>query len=196
MKLRLLKIILLLIIILCICVFNNSYATSVGTIKGFFKPNNPLPGDEVMVQISSTQLNEGITTVSFDLEYDGEKLDFVSDTPTENWKLTKQENTYTLTTEDGNATTTTGEIVTIKLKVTENAPISTSIIKITKLQLITEDKTKVSIGDITEEIKITAEEQKQQPEQQEANQDEQKKSDTSKQQEEQMKQENNEQNEK
>ena len=193
MKFKLLKVILLLISISCICVFNNSYATSVGTIKGFFKPNNPSPGDEVIVQISSTQLNEGITTLSFNLEYDAEKLEFVSDTPTENWKLAKQENTYTLTTKDGNATTTIGEILTTKLKVKENAPISTSIIKITKLQLITEDKAKVSIGDISEEIKITAEEQKQQPEQQETKKDEQKTSDASKQQEEQKQQGNDKQ---
>lgn len=192
---KIFKKICVLIIISIVCMFNQSYATGVGKIKGTFNPNNPSPGDEVTIKISATELNEGITTLSFNLEYDAEKIEFVSSLATDNWNLNKEENTYTLVTKDEKATTTVGEIVTIKVKVKDNAPISTSDIKITKIQLITEDTAKVSIGDIIQEIKITGEEQKQQPEKQEQKEQKEQKEQQETKQDEQKQQENNKQNE-
>ena len=162
MKNNVLKILTILIIsVLAIGVLNNSYAVSVCTIKGNFSPNNPNPGQEVTIDISATEINEAIAGVGFTLEYDTEKFDIITVTDTDSWEIDRSENSFTLVTKNREAITNTGKIATVKLKVKDNAPISESTIKLTSIEVATDDGDLVSIGDISEIINITAKEEQQ-----------------------------------
>jgi hypothetical protein len=162
MKNNVLKILTILIIsVLAIGVLNNSYAVSVCTIKGNFSPNNPNPGQEVTIDISATEINEVIAALGFMLEYDTEKFDIITVTDTDSWEIDRSENSFTLVTKNREAITNTGKIATVKLKVKDNAPISESTIKLTSIEVATDDGDLVSIGDISEIINITAKEEQQ-----------------------------------
>ena len=162
MKNKVLKILSMFIIIaLYIGLLNNSYAASVCTIKGVFSPSNPQPGQEVTIDISATEINEGITGLSFSLEYDAEKFEIISATATDEWELSQTESLYTILTKNYEATTSTGKVATLKLKVMENAPISQITLKLTNIEVTTDDADSVAVGDISQSINIIAKEEQQ-----------------------------------
>lgn len=155
MKNKVLKALIMFIIsIISIGILNNSYAVSVCTIKGEFSPNNPIPGQEVTIDISATEINEAIAGLSFSLEYDEEKLDFVSATATDLWEISQTETLFTILTKNYEATNNTGKIATIKLKVKENASASETTIEFTNIEATTDDGDSVTIGDISSKINI------------------------------------------
>ncbi len=162
MKNNVLKVLAFMIIsLITISALNTSYAASVCTIKGFFSPSNPKQGQEVTVEISADQINEAIAGVGFTLEYDTELFDYISETVTEEWDLTKTDSLFTILTKNNEATTKTGKIITIKLKVKENANISTTPIKITHIEVTTDAADVVTIEDISQEINITSKQEQQ-----------------------------------
>ena len=162
MKKNVLKVLIMLIIsILAIGILNNSYAVSVCTIKGELSPNNPNPGQEVTIDISATEINEAIAGLSFTLEYDAEKLEMISATATDLWKMDISENSFTIITQNNEAITNTEKIVTIRLKVKDNAPISESTIKLTHIEVATDDADAVTIEDISNDINIVAKSEQQ-----------------------------------
>lgn len=175
MKNNVLKILAFMIIgLICISALNTSYAASVCTIKGFFSPSNPKQGQEVTVEISADQINEAIAGVGFTLEYDTELFDYISEEVAEEWDLTKTDSLFTILTKNNEATTKTGKIIAIKLRVKENASISTTPIKISHIEVTTDAADTVNIEDITQEINITSnQEQEQEQGQQEQEQEEQ-----------------------
>lgn len=159
MKKNVLKVLIMLIIsILAIGILNNSYAVSVCTIKGEFSPNNPTPGQEVTIDISATEINEAIAGLGFTLEYDAEKFDIVSATPTDLWNIDQNENLFTIVTKNNEAIKNTGKIASIKLKVKDNALVSESTIKLTKIEVATDNGDSVTIGEISKTINITTKE--------------------------------------
>ena len=154
-----LKVLIMLIIsILSIGILKNSYAVSVCTIKGEFSPNNPIPGQEVTIDISATEINDAIAGLGFSLEYDAEKFDIVSATATDLWEISQTETLFTILTKNFEATKNTGKIATIKLKVKENVSTSETTIKLTNVEVTTDDGGSVNIGDISETINITTKE--------------------------------------
>lgn len=173
MKNNVLKILAFMIIgLICISALNTSYAASVCTIKGFFSPSNPKQGQEVTVEISADQINEAIAGVGFTLEYDTELFDYISEEVAEEWDLTKTDSLFTILTKNNEATTKTGKIIAIKLKVKENVNISTTPIKISHIEVTTDTADTVNIEDITQEINITSNQEQEQG-QQEQEQEEQ-----------------------
>ena len=157
MKNNLLKVFAIVIICLfSVSLLNNSYATSVCTIKGFFSPSNPQPGQEVTIDVSASQINEGIAGVQFTLDYEAEKFELISATPTSEWDLTQTESLIVLMTKTSEVTTNTGTLATIKLKVKDDASLSTTSIKLTNIAVTTDDSDLVTIGEISQDITITS----------------------------------------
>lgn len=155
MKNKVLKVFLTVIIILCGGILlNNSYAASVCTIKGFFSPNNPSIGQEVKIEISATQINEGINELKFNLEYDLKKFELESVNANNKWNVIQTENLFEISTKNHEVTTETGKIITIFLKVKNNTSISSTTIKLSNITVTTEDEATVKIGDIEQEISI------------------------------------------
>lgn len=175
MKNNVLKILAFMIIgLICISALNTSYAASVCKIKGFFSPSNPKQGQEVTVEILADQINEAIAGVGFTLEYDTELFDYISEEVAEEWDLTKTDSLFTILTKNNEATTKTGKIIAIKLRVKENASISTTPIKISHIEVTSDTADTVNIEDITQEINITSnQDQEQEQGQQEQEQEQQ-----------------------
>ena len=162
-------------------ILNCSYAAddNIVTIHSSFYPSNPKQGGEITIEISSTVLEEGITGVGFNLEYDSEKIEFVSITAESGWKADDPvESLFTIFTSDSEATTTTGKIATIKLKVKDSAPVSETQINIKNMEVTTDDASTVSIKD--GEPQIINIEEKENGQQQPTDSDEQTKQDDSK----------------
>lgn len=168
MKKNVLKILIIgCIMIFAMAILNCSYAAddNVVTMHSSFYPSNPKQGGEITIEISSTVLKEGITGVGFNLEYDSEKIEFVSITAESGWKADDPvESLFTIFTSDSEATTTTGKIATIKLKVKESAAVSETQINIKNMEVTTDDAKIIPIKDSEPQIiKIEEKENGQQP---------------------------------
>ena len=146
--------------IMIICLFSMSllsscYAASVCTIKFVTSPSNPQPGQRVTIEVSATEINEAIAGVGFTLEYDADIFEVVNATATEAWEITQTESLFTLLTKNYEATTTTGKLATIVLKVKDDATKSDTVLKFTKVSAVGDDYKPISIGDISTTINIS-----------------------------------------
>ena len=149
--------------IMIICLFSMSllsscYAASVCTIKFVTSPSNPQPGQRVTIEVSATEINEAIAGVGFTLEYDADIFEVVNATATEAWEITQTESLFTLLTKNYEATTTTGKLATIVLKVKDDASLGTTDITFANIEATTDDADVVTIGSQTQEITITSSE--------------------------------------
>lgn len=121
-------------------------------------PSNPLPGQEVTIQPVIKDITYPIATVSFVIEYDSTKIEYVSKEGTDDWNLDLDGTTFIATTKTKESTTKTGKLGTIKLKVKDDATKSDTVLKFTKVSAVGDDYNPITIEDISIIINITSKE--------------------------------------
>lgn len=155
-----LKIIAIIIIsiLASISLMSNVYAESTYMCKidfGTIKPSNPTPGQEITIAPSLTEINEAVAMVQFVIEYDDTLFDISSEEGTDVWDLKKEGTTYFASTKNGEATTSTGNFCTVKLKAKADASNKTTTIKITHIAAVGDDGIPADFPDTAPvEIKI------------------------------------------
>lgn len=155
MKNKVIKIFAVIIIsLICISLLNNSYAGDACRVGVNYKPNNPQPGDEIEIDVSFTYIHDPVCGISFSLEYDSDKFEYIDATATDFWNISLVEGTFFVESKNNEATTTTGKIATIKLKVKDNATESTNTIKWTNIEVATDDGLSVDLVDLDGEVTI------------------------------------------
>ena len=155
MKNKVIKIFAVIIIsLICSSLLNRSYAGDACRVGVNYKPNNPQPGDEIEIDVSFTYIHDPVCGISFSLEYDSDKFEYVGATATSFWDISLTGTTFFVTSKNSEATTTTGKIATIKLKVLDNATGSTNTIKWTNIEVATDDGLSVDLGDLDGEVTI------------------------------------------
>ena len=153
MKNKIIKIFVVIVIsLVCSSLLNNSYAGDACRVGFDFKPSNPKPGDEIEIDVSFTYIHDPVSMLSFSLNYDSEKFEYIGATATDFWNISLLETTFSVESKSLEATTTTGKIATIKLKVKDNAVASTNTIKVTNIQAVTDDNSNVDLGDLEDQI--------------------------------------------
>ena len=155
MKNKVIKVLVVMIIgLICLSLLNNSYAGDACRVGADFKPNNPQPGDEITIDVSFTYIHDPVCGISFSLEYDSDKFEYIGATATSFWDISLAGTTFFVTSKSSEATTTTGKFATIRLKVKDNAVASTNTIKVTHIEAATDDGFSVNLGDLEEKITI------------------------------------------
>ena len=149
-----LSVLLIVVFILNICIIGSVFAANVCKISASFSPSNPNPGNELKISISASDITEGITAVSFTLDYDSQIFDFTGVEKADGWTISQTENLFSMITDDYNATSKSGKIGVIKLKVKEGASLGNTSIKLTSIKVAKEDASIISIGEINQNITI------------------------------------------
>lgn len=121
-------------------------------------PSNPLPGQEITIQPVIKDITYPIAMVSFVIEYDSTKIEYVSKEGTDDWNLDLDGTTFMATTKTEEATTKTGKLGTIKLKIKDDAIKSDTPLKFTKISAVGDDYNPITIEDISIIINISSEE--------------------------------------
>ena len=121
-------------------------------------PSNPLPGQEITIQPVIKDITYPIAMVSFIIEYDSTKIEYVSKEGTDDWNLDLDGTTFMATTKTKEATTKTGKLGTIKLKIKDDAIKSDTPLKFTKVSAVGDDYNPITIEDISIIINISSEE--------------------------------------
>lgn len=118
-------------------------------------PSNPDRGDDILIKLSSTEIKKGIASVSFTLDFNADVFSISSATAATGWTLTKTENTLFLTTSDNEATTQTGDIASVILKVSDTAPYGNTILTFKSIQAADGDANSVDFTELNQTITIT-----------------------------------------
>ena len=119
-------------------------------------PSNPLPGQEITIQPVIKDITYPIAMVSFVIEYDSTKIEYVSKEGTDDWDLDLDGTTFIATTKTKEPTAKTGKLGTIKLKVKDNATKSDTALKFTKVSVVGDDYNPITIEDISIIINISS----------------------------------------
>lgn len=152
MKNKVIRIFTVIIIsLICTSLLNCSYAGEPCKIDVDVKQKNPQPGDEIEIDVSFTYIHDPIGGLSFYIDDIFEKFEYLGVTATDFWDISLVGETFIVTSKNSEATTTTGKIATIRLKVKDNAVASTNTIK-THIQVATDDR---SVFDVEEIDQIT-----------------------------------------
>lgn len=156
MKRKIISCLLVLFIVLSIISINNVFAdTEVAKIEANLSKTTIQKGEELTVVVSASKINEAIAGIGFTLKYDETLFDFVSKTDNENWTSSKVENAYTILTKNFEATTKTGDIITIKLKAKDTIIIDkATTIVLQAMQLTKDDASITEIANITKNVTI------------------------------------------
>ena len=156
MKKKIIFSILVLFMLLSIISINTVFAdTEVAKIGATLSKETILKGEEVDIVISANEINEGIAGMTFSVNYDDTLFDFVSKTDGDIWTSSKLENSYTILTESFEATTQTGNIITIKLKAKDTITADKQdTISITDIELSKDDASTASVADIIKNITV------------------------------------------
>ncbi len=118
-------------------------------------PSNPEVGQNVTIEISLSELKDGVKSVSFTLDIDDDVLEILQVLAGEGWQSNVQGKTVTITTTDGQATTTTGKIATVTLKVKDDAVANTeSAISLRAIQVVGESGPLEGFNDLTRTITV------------------------------------------
>lgn len=105
-------------------------------------PNNPAVGENVTITVGLSEINEGVKSVKFSLNYVDDVLELVSAVAGNGWTSSSQGGTYTISTSDNQATTQTGTILTITLKVKEGVGANTQTqLSLTSISVTTDTAT-------------------------------------------------------
>ena len=157
---KLLSIIIISTLLLGIVFVNVSHAEDnpINTCKIsiFMTPNNPIPGKEVSIDISLSEINVPVAGVGFTLNYDSNIFDFVSIATDNGWnKVDRADSTFMCYQESLESVTTTGKVATIKLKVKDNVTPTKTTIELTGIQVALENNQTVKMGNRSQEITIT-----------------------------------------
>lgn len=121
-------------------------------------PSNPLPGQEITIQPVIKDIIYPIAMVSFVIEYDSTKIEYVSKEGTDDWNLDLDGTTFMATTKTEEATTKTGKLGTIKFKVKDDATKSDTTLKFTEVSAVGDDYNPITIEDISIIINISSKE--------------------------------------
>ena len=161
---KLLSIIIISTLLLGIVFVNVSHAEDnpINTCKIsiFMTPNNPIPGKEVSIDISLSEINVPVAGVGFTLNYDSNIFDFVSIATDNGWnKVDRADSTFMCYQESLESVTTTGKVATIKLKVKDNVTPTKTTIELTGIQVALENNQTVKMGNRSQEITITENQQ-------------------------------------
>ena len=151
---RKVSVLLVIFLLINLLVVGNVLADNICTISAGFNPSNLNPGKELKITISAKDITEGISAVSFTLDYDSSVFDFAGVEKKDGWTISQTETLYSIITADYNATTTAGDIGVIKLKVKDDAKIGTTPVKLTTIEVAKEDASLISIGEISQNITI------------------------------------------
>ena len=155
---------LTLVLFLIIGVFGTSYVfayTAAAVVNISVSSSIVKPGDEVTVTITTAAINEGIAGMNFLFNYDDTVFDYVSELAGNGWTVTKVENSYTLFTTSYEATTTTGTLLTIKLKAKStittdtSSDVSISAVSVTKDDASTADISGDTTGVNVKTVKLS-----------------------------------------
>ena len=149
-----LSLLLVIFLILNFIVVGNVFADNICKISAGFNPSNPNPWKELKITISAKDITEGISAVSFTLDYDSSVFDLTGVEKKDGWTISQTESLFSIITDDYNATTKAGDIGAIKLKVKDNAKVGTTTIKLTSIEAAKEDASIISIGEISQDITI------------------------------------------
>ena len=119
-------------------------------------PSNPLPGQEITIQPVIKDITYPIAMVSFVIEYDSTKIEYVSKEGTDDWDLDLDGTTFIATTKTKESTTKTGKLGTIKLKVKDDATKSDTDLKFIKVSVVGDNYNPITIEDISIMINISS----------------------------------------
>lgn len=151
---RRLSVLIIIALLLNILIGGTVFANNICQISASFNPSNPIQGQELEITISAKDITEGISVVSFTLDYDSSVFEFTGVEKNDGWTISQTESLITIITDDYNATTKAGNIGKIKLKVNDNATLGNTLIKLTSIEVVKEDATIVSIGEVSQDITI------------------------------------------
>lgn len=155
MKNKVIKFFVAIIISLsCISLLNNSYAGDACRVGVNVEPKNPQPGDEITIDLSLEYIHDPVSEINFCIDYDLEKFEYLGATATDFWDIKLVGETFCVESKNSEATTDTGKVATIRLKVKDNAVASTNTIKVTKIQAATDDGFSVDLEDKEDKITI------------------------------------------
>lgn len=142
---RKISVVLIIFVMLFVLFIEKTFAASDVSVRLSVNvtPNNPAVGENVTITVGLSEINEGVKTVKFSLNYVDDVLEFVSAVAGNGWTSSSQGGTYTVSTSDNQVTTKTGTVLTITLKVKEGVGTNTQ----TQLSL-----TSISVGTDTETI--------------------------------------------
>ena len=134
-------------------------ADNVAKFHASVVPSNPLPGGDVIVDFSATEITQGFAIVDFALNFDKNIFTLEQVVASEGWDYTALENTYFITTNSQEETTETGTIITFHLKVKDSAvPGTETEISLTSIQIGTEADP-IDFDDLKQTITISAPQQ-------------------------------------
>ena len=154
---RKISVIFIMVIMLSLAVMSCVIADPTDTICKFHAsvvPNNPTPGSEVVVEFSTTEINEKISNVSILFNYSKEVFDLSRVDVGDGWSQTNLEDTYLLNNDEG--TTEVGKLITFYLNVKETAvPGTETEISLTAIQVAT-DADPVDFNDLKQTITISS----------------------------------------
>lgn len=159
-------IISLLIIIIHNCLFAVDSICTVG-----YSVNNSTPkrGDEITITVSVKNITEPIATVGFTVNYDQTKFDSPTGEALNGWEGSVAGTTYVITAPSYEATSTAGNIYTLKFKVKSDAEYGDTKIAITKVQIAKDDASVVDLDGTETTITIKEENKKEQESPNESN---------------------------
>ena len=153
MKKRILGILLVTFIVL-VTFGLNVYAANICTVEAQFSAKKIEAGEEINIEIETTQINEKIAGIGFALYYDTDVFDFISANAESGWTLSQTENLYTIFKEDYESTTEASKMLTITLKAKENVNNISTTIKLDNVDATKDDATTVSLESISQDIII------------------------------------------
>ena len=149
-----LSVLLVIVFLLNFLIVGNVFADNICKISANFTPSNPNPGKEIKITVSAKDITEGISAVSFTLDYDSSIFEFTGVEKMGGWTISQTESSYSMITDDYNATTKSGDIGVIKLKVKDDAKAGNTSIKLTSIEVAKDDASIISIDDISQNITI------------------------------------------
>ena len=109
-------------------------------LSSFFTLLLGQPGDEITIDFSFTNIHDPVTSISFYLEYEHEKFEYVDAIATDFWDISVIEDSFFISSKNNEPTTTPGKFATIKLKVKDNVAASTETIEWKNIEVSFDDR--------------------------------------------------------
>ena len=154
MRKKIETILLMIIFIINICFISKVYAVDLCTLNASFNEETTNPGKDIVLTLSTTSINGGVSGINVTLEYDESILELTGFEKVDGWTVMQTENSFTLVTDSSEETTTVGNIGKIKLKVKENVEETKTNIKLTSVQATKDGSSVEDLGDISKELNI------------------------------------------
>ena len=151
---KIITMLLIIFITINICYISRVYAAGLCTLNASFSAETTNPGKEVVLTISTTNINGGLSGVNVTLEYDESVLELLGVEKVDGWTIMQTENSFAIVTDNSEETTKTGNIGKIKLKVLDSAAKTKTSIKLTSVQATRDGATMEKLDDISKDLNI------------------------------------------